>query len=122
MPEIDIALGRIKKTLDRLSEEVTKGLYPPVMLKDFKSSVDQLRLTLWAVIEVEDQSKKATSGSATGMSQKVAEFRIKRLMRMLEDFRTDVTSGVIGTVSDDISSLAVSLRATSDTLARMRPN
>lgn len=119
MPEFDIALGRIKETLDRLSQEVTDGVYSPLMLKEFKSSVDQLRLTLWAVIEVEDQSKKGLGGATMGLSRKVAEFRIKRLIRMLDDFRKDVTTGAVSSLSPEVKPLFASLRATSETLSSL---
>jgi signal transduction protein with GAF and PtsI domain len=89
MSETDIVLGQIKQALDQLGAEISKGKYSAALLADLKSSVDQLRLTMWAVIEAEHQRKQEIRGDRMGLRKKLAEFRIKRIMQMLSDLRVD---------------------------------
>jgi hypothetical protein len=95
MPETEISLSRIRATLDQLSEEVSQGRFPASILKDLKLSVDNLRLTLWAIITFEGPGKKDAQGGSFGLRTKLAEFRIKRLLQMLTNFQEDLQSGDI---------------------------
>ncbi len=112
MPDPESTLQQIKRSLDLLSEEVTQGKYPGMILKDLKLSVDHLRLTLWAIIEFEDQSKKAAQGAKYGLTTKLFEFRIKRLTQMLNDLRADLSRTDIGPTAADLRNLAAALHTT----------
>lgn len=89
MSETDVVLGQLKNTLDQLGSEIVKGKYSVRLLADLKASVDQLRLTMWAVIEAEHQRKQEIHGNRMDLRKKLAEFRIKRIMQMLGDLRLD---------------------------------
>jgi hypothetical protein len=95
MPETELSLSRIRATLDQLSEEVSRGRFPASILKDLKLSVDNLRLTLWAIIAFEGSGGKDARGASFGLTTKLAEFRIKRLLQMLSDLQEDLQSGDI---------------------------
>jgi hypothetical protein len=89
MSETDRVLGRIKQTLDELSKEISNGKYAAEFLTDLKGSVDQLRLTMWAVIETEDQHRHKDTKGPMKLNEKLVEFRIKRIVQMLNDLGTD---------------------------------
>jgi len=106
MSETDIVLGRIKYTLDQLGSEISNGKYPADLLSDLKSSVDELRLTMWAVIEAEEQRKQEIKGGSTDLKKKLVEFRIKRILQMLQSLRIDVAEPG----SSDLEALRAALR------------
>jgi len=93
MSEADIALGRMKQSIDQLGHEISNGKYPADLLADMKTSVDQLRLNMWAAIESEDQRKQEIRGGPTNFRKKLVEFRIKRLVEMLNNLRIGVAEG-----------------------------
>jgi hypothetical protein len=112
MSETDLALGRIKKALDDVSGEISHGKYPAPILSDFKRSVDQLRLTIWAFIEAEDQRRKELTGSPMQLNRKLVEFRIKRLVEMLNELRGDLSSGAAAGNEADLKRLAAAMQNT----------
>jgi len=89
MSETDIVLGQLKQTLDQLGSEIEKGKYSVELLADLKASVDQLRLTMWAVIEAEHQRQQEIRGDRMDLRKKLVEFRIKRITQMLGDLRVE---------------------------------
>ncbi len=111
MSEFDSRLSQIKRTIDELSAEVPDGKFPVAILKEFKLSVDHLRLNLWAIIEFEDQAKKHGKGSPFGLSTKLVEFRIKRIQQMLEDLRADISSGTLAPIRDQVQTLRTALES-----------
>lgn len=90
MSETDRVLGEIKQSLDELSAEISSGKYAAEFLTDLKRSVDQLRLTLWAVIETAEQNKRADKKGLVSLKGKLVEFRVKRIVQMLNDLRSDL--------------------------------
>lgn len=122
MPEIDAALAQIKSSLDELSKDVSQGKYPAPILKDFKLTVDALRLTIWAIIEFEEQSRKEAHGARFGLSTKIAEFRVKRLVQMLTDLRADIEKGGIAPKTLDLKPLSAALKTTLQSITGLGPN
>ncbi len=116
MSEFNSKLLHIKRTIDELSADISEGKFPATILRDFKLSVDHLRLNIWAIIEFEDQSKKHGKGSSFGLSTKLAEFRIKRVQQMLEDLQTDISSGVLAPLRDQVQVLRTALESALQTL------
>jgi len=120
MSAIDAALWEVKQALDQLGFDVSHGKYPARMLKDVKVAVDELRLTLWAIIEMEDKGKqKKAPRSPTRFREKLAEFRMKRLERMLTDLRSGMTKGAVAGSGAELKTLAASLQATLDSITRL---
>lgn len=112
MAEIEAVLAQIKQSLDELSLDVSHGKYPAPILKDFKLSVDQLRLTIWAIIEFEEQSKSKSQGAQFGLNVRLSEFRIKRLVQMLADLQTDIKNGRIPPTHPDLKNLVSTFKNT----------
>jgi len=110
MFEADIALGRMKQSIDQLDHEVSDGKYTADLLSDIKTSVDQLRLTMWAAIEAEDQRKQEIRGGPTNFKKKLVEFRIKRLVEMLNNFRIGIAEGDPYPETSDLQTLRSALR------------
>ena len=110
MPSDALNLLHIKQTLDGLSADAEQGRYPSNILKDFKLSVDQLRLTLWAVISIDTQAKAAPHGVAFDLGGKLAEFRIKRLLQMLAALKEDFQKGSIPPSHPDLLALSSTLQ------------
>ena len=119
MAEKDVALGRIKHALDQINEEVSHGVYPALTLTDFKHSVDLLRLTIWGVIEAEEQRKSEVGGQPRGLDKKMIEFRIKRLEQMLNDLRLDLAKSGLDISGLDLKNLALTLGSTLHSVTRL---
>lgn len=119
MAELEPALAQIRHSLDQLSRDVSQGKYPTSILKDFKLTVDQLRLAIWAIIEFEDQKRKEQQGAKLGLDSKLVEFRIKRLVQMLADLHADIESGNITAKNPDLKSLSSTLQAVLQTITRV---
>ena len=119
MSEKDAALGRIKHALDQINEEVSHGIYPASTLTDFKHSVDLLRLTIWGVIEAEEQRTSELGGRPTGLDKKMIEFRIKRLEQMLNDLRLDLAKSDLDISGLDLKDLALTLGSTLHSVTRL---
>jgi len=110
-------LTELKRSVEELSQDISQGKLPTSLLKDFKLSVDQLRLTLWAIMSFESQIRQ---GGAPRLTEKLFEFRVKRLIQMLTDLQSDLTGGTLSPTVADIGSLTTSLHDTLQTLARFK--
>lgn len=116
---IDGDLWEIKQALDQLGFDVTQGKYPPSLLKDIKFAVDELRLNLWGILEMqEDDNHKEARSPFIPTRQKLAEFRMKRVERMLTDLRMDLTEGAIPGSDAGLKTLTASLQATLHNISR----
>ncbi len=108
-------LKELAESLGLLSRDISQGDWPDVsVLKDLKLAIDQLRLTLWAVITYE---KHTRSVSQAGLRSKLAEFRMKRLMEMLGELRVDVISGVLAATPSELRDLTSALHGTLENLS-----
>jgi len=119
MVEGELTLSRVKQTLDRLSEAVSEGAFPTSILKDLKLSVDHLRLTLWATIAYQGKGKKGAGGADFGLSMKLAEFRIKRLLQMLADLQADFEHGDVAPSNPDLFLLASALQSSLQSISKL---
>jgi D-serine deaminase-like pyridoxal phosphate-dependent protein len=119
MPTAGLNLLHIKQSLDSLSAEVEQGMHHTGLLNDLKMSVDQLRLTLWAVMSYEAQASKEARGAAFGLSEKLADFRLKRLLQMLSALREDIRKGNIPPSSPDLIVLSSALQDTLEKISKL---
>jgi hypothetical protein len=105
--------GRFKElahSLACLSQDIEQGAVPDAsVLNDLKLTVDQLRLTLWAVITYEKQTKYI---SRAGLQTKLAEFRMKRLTEMLRELQTDIMRGLLVATPSELQDLTSALQNT----------
>ena len=122
MPSPGLDLPRIKQSLDSLAAEVEQGVHHANLLTDLKMSVDQLRMTLWAIISYEDQAARGASGVPLGLAAKLAEFRIKRLRQMLSALQEDFQKGNIAPLNPDLAPLASNLHDTLEDITKLADN
>jgi len=113
MQEIEAALAEIRGSLEDLSQKVVRYQVPSSILKDFKLALDQLRLTIWAVIMADEEGAMRADGLQFGLATKLVEFRIKRLLQMLADLQTDLKSGTVSSAHPDLHKLNAALVETS---------
>ncbi len=116
---MEVRLAQIKSTLDQISREVSEGKIPAPVLKDFKLSVDQLRVTIWAILTFEEQPRKPAKGADLALANKLIEFRIKRLIQMLADLQTDIESRRIAAENPELKALCSTINATLDSVAKL---
>ena len=106
----EVRLKVIAESLALLSRDITQGdLSDVCILKDLKLTVDQLRLSLWAVIAYE---RRSTSDSRAGLRSQLAEFRMKRLMEMLGELQADVNNGLLAVDPAELRDLTSALHST----------
>jgi len=122
MPSPGLDLPHIKQSLDSLTAEVAQGIHHANLLKDLKMSVDQLRMTLWAIISYEDQAARGASGVPFGLPAKLAEFRIKRLRQMLSALQEDFQKGNVAPLDPDLGPLASALHDTLEDIGKLAGN
>jgi len=109
MHESEGKLTRIKQMLDELSAEVNQGKFEATILHDLKLTVDQLRLSLWAIIASRGPDTPQGMGADFGLGTKLAEFRVKRLLDILKELQADLHAGRIPHSNPDLPSLLVAL-------------
>ncbi len=109
MLENEPRLTRIKQMLEDLGQEVSQGRIEAAILEDLKLTVDQLRLSLWAIITYREQARAKGPEAEFGLATKLAEFRIKRLLQMLHELEGDLLSGRIPPSHPDLQRLMTSL-------------
>lgn len=115
MTTSEVRLKAIAESLALLSRDITQGDLPDIcILKDLKLTVDQLRLSLWAVIAYE---RRSTRDSRAGLRSQLAEFRMKRLMEMLGQLQADLVSGVLAATPPELRDLTSALHSTLQNLA-----
>jgi hypothetical protein len=119
MPAVGLNLVHIKQSLDSLSADVEQGIYHASLLRDLKLSVDQLRLTLWAIISYEDQATKEARGAAFGLGEKLADFRIKRLLQILSALQEDFQKGNIPPSDPDLMPLSSALEGALESISKL---
>jgi hypothetical protein len=67
---------------------------------------------MWAAIEAEDQRKQEIRSGPTNFKKKLVEFRIKRIIEMLNNFRIGVAEGDAYPETSDLQALRAALRTT----------
>lgn len=112
MVDIEMRLASIKESIDEINSEVAHREVMPGILKDFKLSLDHLRLTIWALITLEEQSEHGKKHPDFTMHSKLVEFRAKRLLRLLMDFRADLRADPLPRSSHEVQELIPELRET----------
>ena len=117
MQEIQLALTETKASLEGLSQRVVRYRIPPPILEGFKLALDQLRLTIWAVIMADEEDSKRANGLQCGLATKLAEFRIKRLLQMLADLQREIDRGGTSPTPPELCKLSSALEETRQTVS-----
>lgn len=98
MPDAELAklIGNIKSVLESLENQVARGRVPTETLAAIKSSVDEVRLRLWAIMSA------ASSGEYENFVQR---FRLRRATEICQGLADDIGAGKAGSEHTEFKAL-----------------
>lgn len=102
--DLSFRIRNLKGDLESIEAELAKGEAPPETLQDFKSAVDSIRLSVWAVLTA------AQSTDYQQAKQVVARFRARRLAELCRNVLEDISKENIPADSPDLEGLELVLR------------
>jgi hypothetical protein len=108
-----------RQALEIIVADVQAGHYPASMLEDFKEAVDHLRTTIWAIIKVEEGQRAAQSDSVFDLQRKVAELRLARGTKLLQQVKLDVDASEIEVLTPGIVEFEGVVKSLSERLKRL---
>jgi hypothetical protein len=99
MPDAELAklIGNIKAVLESMETQVERGRIPNDTLAAMKSSVDEVRLRLWAIMSA------ASSGEYENF---VERFRLRRATEICRELADDIGAGKVGSQHAEFKTLA----------------
>lgn len=112
MATMEAALEQCQSILGQLLQAGPEKYVASPVLRDFKFCVDGLRLTLWALIQSQEEGFLEGQEDKMSLAGKMAEFRTKRIIQMLEDLHQEIDRGRPVTPGADLASLSQALRRT----------
>jgi hypothetical protein len=119
MTTMESAIEQCESVLNQLRQSDPERHAKSPVLRDFKLNLDSLRLTLWAIIQYQDEARMDVGGTHLGLAEKLVEFRVKRLIQMLADLRQDIDDGRVSSGCLEIGELSKALHGTLDGLNRL---
>jgi hypothetical protein len=119
MTTMESAIEQCESVLNQLRQSDPERFATSPALRDFKLILDDLRLTLWAVIQSQEEARRDVTGKPLGLADKLVEFRVKRLIQMLAALQQDVDNGRVSRADLSIRGLSKALRGTLDGLSRL---
>lgn len=118
MTTMESAIEQCESVLNQLRQSDLQRHAKSPVLRDFKLCLDALRLTLWAIIQSQEEAHIGVSGTPLSLAEKLAEFRVKRLIQMLADLQQDIDDGRVSGANLEIGGLSKALRGTLNRLNR----
>jgi hypothetical protein len=103
-------VGTLNATLLALEARVSSGEIPVEALTDFKSSVDDLRLRLWALV---------SAGSANDYRGFQERFRLRRAKEICLGLESDLRNGAMSGRHEELAPLGHAARDLARTVATM---
>jgi hypothetical protein len=108
-PELNKQVGNIKAVLESIEAQVARGRVPAETLGQIKSSVDEVRLRLWAIM----------SAAGTGNYETfVQRFRLRRATEICRELAADITSGKVASDHAEMQALGEAARALAASLTK----
>lgn len=104
--ELSKHLKTLTAQLETIQSELEKVEVPRTVLEQFKRTVDQTRITLWAALSL----------SETELKEGVAHFRLKRTEEMCQQVGQDISRGHVTLDNPDLARFHTVLK---DTVARI---
>jgi hypothetical protein len=107
-------VNRLKEWGDRLEnlrERLEESETPRDVLEEFKRIIDNLRITLWAVLSLTESE----------LAEGVAHFRMKRTEEMCRLVRDDVQKGRITGQNPDLGPFRVALKDALASIETIQP-
>ena len=99
--ELTKQVGSIKAVLESIEAQVARGRVPTETLGQIKTSVDEVRLRLWAIM----------SAASTGEYESfVQRFRLRRATEICRDLAKDIRAGKAGTNHAEFKALGEAAR------------
>jgi hypothetical protein len=105
-------LSLVKHALAEVEAELVEADVCPDGLEDFKSALDHIRLSTWAVLT-------AVEAKNFQHSVVLARFRIARLMDMCRSIRSDIAGGLLTSSMPEYQSFCTALDDTREHLAHL---
>jgi len=102
--DLSFRIRNLKGDIESIEAELAKGETSAETLQDFKSTVDSVRLSVWAVLTA------AQSTDYQQAKQVVARFRARRLAELCRNVLEDISKENIPADSPDLEDLEVVLR------------
>ena len=96
-PSLASEVANLHATLQALESRVASGEVPGEGLAEFKSSVDDLRLRLWALM---------SAGTANDYRAFQERFRLRRTREICEGVAADLRAGTLNTRLEELDPLA----------------
>jgi hypothetical protein len=119
MATMEAALEQCQSILGQLLQSGPEKYIASPVLKDFKLCVDGLRLTLWALIQSQEENFMERKGASMDLAGKLVEFRTKRLIQMLEDLQQDINRGRLSPGGAELAPLSEALRSALQDVERL---
>jgi hypothetical protein len=111
-PSFTAQVASLNTMLGEIEGRVAKGEVPAVDLTEFKSSVDELRLRLWALLG---------AGSANDYRGFQERFRLRRAREICRGLEGDLRQGAISPRHDELAPLGEAAGALARAVNDTRP-
>jgi HAMP domain-containing protein len=114
-------LRRLRQQIDAFEAQVarTNGKrWPRKELSELKELLDQARTLAWALLQAEE-GKAGASGDGRSASELIAEFRLRRGTRLVNDIRNDIDAGDIDISNPDLRPYFEAVDASMRRMARI---
>lgn len=109
--EIVTRLNELAGQLETIRQQLEKADVPADVLGKFKTTVDNLRITLWAALSLTESD----------LSEGVAHFRLKRTEEMCQLVGEDIQEGRITVQNPDLAKLHTTLKDTLSSIEAIQP-
>jgi hypothetical protein len=83
-PRLSQQVATIRNMLDNLDAQLSKASAPPEGLEDLKSTVDNLRTNVWAIL---------SASKSTNYQSLVERFRLRRAIEVTRGLVSDIETG-----------------------------
>jgi hypothetical protein len=105
-------IATLNATLKAIESRVTSGEVPGDSLTEFKSSVDDMRLRLWALL---------SAGSANDYRTFQERFRLRRAKEICHGLEGDIKNGVMSPRHEELPPLAQAANALARSIEAAQP-
>jgi hypothetical protein len=115
METLSERLEAVTRELQELEQLVTSGDFSPRVLSEFRSAVDNIRQTAWAVQQwAERQKQHRDPYTVLGI---LSEERVRRATQITTDLRVDLESLELGFETQGLADLCLAIEKLHERLA-----
>ncbi|MCI0404286.1 MAG: hypothetical protein L0212_12340 [Acidobacteria bacterium] len=106
-------IHRLKLELDGIERQLAETNVPVPVLEDFKSAIDQVRLTLWGILQ-------SSSSDTHHLASAITRFRIRRAGEICRQIVSDIDAHHIPVELPELTELNSALYYTSQRIDQLR--